>query len=93
MEKTLQSNNVTFTIIVEQSPDGYFAECRELQGCYAEGATYEEVMANIKEVVELHIEDRIERGDRSVLSDTANQVSLTTFSVPVAAYVTETNTI
>ena len=91
MEKTLQTNNVTFTIIVEQSVDGYFAECRELQGCYAQGDTYEEVMQNIKEVIELHIEDRVERGDTSVIREVAPQVSLTTFSLPV--HVTKTSSI
>jgi predicted RNase H-like HicB family nuclease len=91
MEKTLHANNVIFTIIVEQSNDGYFAECRELQGCYAQGDSYEEVMSNIKEVVELHVDDHVKRGDVSVLSDLTNQVSLTTFSLPI--HVTKTSTL
>ena len=91
MEKTFETNNVTFTIIVEQSKDGYFAECRELQGCYAQGSTYEEVMKNIKEVVELHIEDRVDRGDTSAIRSVAPQVSITTFSLPV--HVSKTTTI
>ncbi len=89
MEKTLQSDNVTFTIIVEQTNDGYFADCRELQGCYAEGGTYEEVMQNIKEVIELHVEDRVSHGDVNVLTEAKNQVSVTTFSLPIQLHVTK----
>lgn len=46
-----------FPIIIEQDDDGYFATCPELQGCYSQGDTYEEAMANIKDVVNLHLID------------------------------------
>lgn len=79
--------NVTFSIIIEKDSDGYFAECRELQGCYAQGDTYEEAMRNIKEAIELHVEDRLVHNDftPSVLSQ--HQVSLTTVSFPVPYHV------
>lgn len=51
-----------FSVVVEKDEDGYFAFCPELQGCYTQGDTYEETMANIKDAVRLHIEDRIEEG-------------------------------
>ncbi len=35
-------------IIIEQDKDGYFATCPELQGCYSQGDTYEEVVLNIQ---------------------------------------------
>lgn len=57
--KSLRDKNLTFSIAIEKDSHGYFAKCIELQGCYAQGDTYEEVMKNIKEVIELHIEDRI----------------------------------
>ena len=47
-----------FSIVIEQDKDGYFAFCPELQGCYTQGETYEEAMANIKDVINLHLEDR-----------------------------------
>ena len=72
---------------MEKDNDGYFAECRELQGCYTAGKTYEEVMKNIKEVIELHLVDRRERGDLAVELENQNDVSLTTFSVSVPQYV------
>lgn len=49
-----------FTIVIEKDEDGYFAYCPQLQGCYAQGETYEEALENIKDVVKLHIEDRKE---------------------------------
>jgi hypothetical protein len=33
-----------FSVIVEKCSDGYFAFCPELQGCYTQGDTYEEVL-------------------------------------------------
>ncbi|MBI3306130.1 type II toxin-antitoxin system HicB family antitoxin [Candidatus Nomurabacteria bacterium] len=85
--KNLRNQNLTFSIIVEKDNNGYFAECRELQGCYTEGKTYEEAIKNIKEVIELHIEDRKERGDFKVLQNQKDHVSLTTFSISVPQYV------
>lgn len=51
-------------IIVEKDEDGYFAYAPDLQGCYTQGDTYKETLANIKDVVILHIEDRLESGDK-----------------------------
>jgi len=50
--------NYHFSIVIEKDKDGYFALCPELQGCYSQGDTYEEALANIKDVIKLHIEDR-----------------------------------
>ena len=36
-----------FPIIIEKDEDGYFASCPALQGCYTQGDTYEEALANI----------------------------------------------
>lgn len=86
MNKKITNKNFTFSVIVEKDKNGYVAECRELQGCYAEGKTYEEVAKNIKEAIELHVEDRIERGDLDISSSNKNQVSLTTFSLSIPEY-------
>ena len=47
------------SVIIEKDDDGYFAFCPELQGCYTQGDSYEEVIENIKDAIKLHIEDRI----------------------------------
>ncbi|TAH49718.1 MAG: type II toxin-antitoxin system HicB family antitoxin [Chloroflexota bacterium] len=48
-------------IVIEKDEDGYFAFCPELQGCYTQGETYEEVLANIEDAIRLHLEDRVAR--------------------------------
>jgi len=45
-------------VVIEKDRDGYFAYCPALQGCYTQGETYEEVVANIKDAIRLHLEDR-----------------------------------
>ena len=46
-----------FTVIIERDEDGYYmAEVPDLKGCYTQGKTLEEVMKNIREVIELCLE-------------------------------------
>lgn len=53
-----------FTAIVQRDEEGnYLAICPALQGCYAEGETPEEVMEYLKDVIQLHIEDRHARNE------------------------------
>jgi predicted RNase H-like HicB family nuclease len=52
-----------FGVVIERDEEGYFAFCPELQGCYTQGETYEEVLNNIKDAIRLHIEDRLEAGE------------------------------
>jgi predicted RNase H-like HicB family nuclease len=54
---------LTLPIIVEADSDGYFVSCPALQGCYSDGDTYEEAVANIKDAIRLHIEDRAASGE------------------------------
>ena len=69
-----------FSVVIEKDSDGYFASCPELQGCYSQGDTYEEVLENIKDATRLHIEDRIESGEDIPQSES---VSLTLMEVAV----------
>jgi predicted RNase H-like HicB family nuclease len=87
MKKDIKNQNLIFSVIIEKDKDGYFAECRELQGCYTQGKTYEEVMKNIRDVIELHVEDRLERGDFVVSNSGQSDISLTTFSLAVPCHV------
>jgi predicted RNase H-like HicB family nuclease len=50
--------NRRFPVVIEQDADGFIATCPTLQGCYSQGATYEEVIKNIKDAIKLHVEDR-----------------------------------
>ena len=48
----------SFQVIVEQDEAGYFvAECPALKACYTQGKTYEEAIANIKDVIRLCLAD------------------------------------
>lgn len=44
-------------VVIEKDKDGYFAYCPLIQGCYTQGATYEETLENIKDAIRLHLED------------------------------------
>jgi predicted RNase H-like HicB family nuclease len=47
-----------FYVVIEQDEDGVFiGEVPELQGCYSQGSSLDELMKNIKEVIELCLED------------------------------------
>ena len=52
-----------FSVVIERDKDGYFAFCPELQGCYSQGDTYEEALGNIRDAIQLHLEDRLESGE------------------------------
>ncbi len=54
---------LTLPVILESDEDGYFVSCPAIQGCYSQGETYEEAMANIKDAIRLHIEDRLANGE------------------------------
>ncbi len=69
-----------FSVVVEKDIDGYFAFCPELQGCYTQGDTYEEVLENIKDAIRLHIKDRIESGEDI---PQAESISLTLMEIAV----------
>ncbi|HQH73905.1 MAG TPA: type II toxin-antitoxin system HicB family antitoxin [bacterium] len=44
------------SVVIEKDEAGFFAFCPELEGCHTQGDTFEEVMSNIKEAVELYLE-------------------------------------
>ncbi len=67
-------------VVIEKDKDGYFAFCPALQGCYTQGDTYEEVLGNLEDAIRLHLEDRLEKGEPILISET---VSLTTLEVQV----------
>jgi len=48
------------SIVIEKDEDGYYAFTPELQGCYAQGDSYEKVLENIGMFISLNIEDRLE---------------------------------
>lgn len=69
------------SIVIEKDADGYYAYCPELDGCHTQGETLDEVMANIKEAVELYLETLPEDDRRSLLS---HEILTTSLVVNVA---------
>ncbi len=53
-----------YTVVLEQESDGqYVAVVPALPGCVSQGATRGEVIDNIREAIELYVEDCIAGGD------------------------------
>lgn len=44
-------------ILIPEETGGYVVEVPSLPGCYSQGETEDEALANIREAIELHIED------------------------------------
>ena len=50
--------NREFYVVIEKDEDGFFVgEVPQLKGCYTQGKTLDELMTNIKEVIEMCLED------------------------------------
>ena len=48
-----------FYVVIERDEDGFFVgEVPQLRACYSQGRTLDELMANIREVIELSLEEQ-----------------------------------
>ena len=77
-----------FKIVVEEDAfeDGriaYHAYCPALKGCHTWGHTYHEALANVREAVELYVEDLREAGDPIPVDPEQGALELPTPSVAV----------
>ena len=57
-----------FRVIVEEdvTPDGvraFHAYCPALKGCHTWGSSQEQALANVREAIELYVEDLLKAGD------------------------------
>jgi len=49
----------SFPIVVERDEDGFYVvECPLFRGCYSQGKTLDKALRNIREVIELCLEER-----------------------------------
>ncbi|RAM50768.1 type II toxin-antitoxin system HicB family antitoxin [Mastigocladus laminosus UU774] len=54
----LDTNKREFYVLIERDEDGYYVgEVPQLKACYSQGETIDELMNNIKEVIELCLEE------------------------------------
>ncbi len=58
-------NSLDFKVFLERDEDygGYVVRCPSIQGCYSQGKTVEEALVNIREAIELCLEDMESRGE------------------------------
>lgn len=53
-----KSNTHDFYVVIEKDEDGYsVGEVPQLRGCYSQGDTIDELMENMREVIELCLEE------------------------------------
>ncbi|PZO38368.1 MAG: hypothetical protein DCF17_14720 [Shackletoniella antarctica] len=51
-------HNKDFFVVIERDEDGmYVGEVPQLKACYSQGETIDELMANIREVIEMCLEE------------------------------------
>ncbi|MFA4956570.1 MAG: type II toxin-antitoxin system HicB family antitoxin [Candidatus Methanoperedens sp.] len=56
-----KSTKITLPVIVEKDEDGFYVvECPLLKGCYSQGETLDEALKNIREVIEMCLEEESE---------------------------------
>jgi predicted RNase H-like HicB family nuclease len=61
MLKKSKSRKLTLPVIVEKDEDGFYVvECPLLKSCYTQGETLDEALKNIREVIEMCLEEESE---------------------------------
>ena len=68
--------NYKLACVIEKDEDGYFAYCPQLQGCYTQGDTYEEAVANLRDAIKLHVQDRLAEKEPIPSSQMINLTSI-----------------
>lgn len=53
----------TYLVVIGRTRTGYSAHCPGVDGCGAVGKTVDEVLVNMREALELHLEGMVEDGD------------------------------
>lgn len=68
---------MSYTVVLEREPDGGFvASVPALPGCVTQGDSREEVLSNIREAIELYIEDCRMQGIRSLRKPAVSSLRL-----------------
>jgi predicted RNase H-like HicB family nuclease len=68
-----------YTVILEREADGGFvASVPVLPGCVSQGDTREEALSNIREAIDVYVEDCLAAGDTVPAEDSVEYVELKT---------------
>lgn len=69
--------DMEYTVVIRKAPDGfYIASCPLIPEAQAQGESYEECLANVKEVIELCLGFRREHGEEIPDEVAAKQVKI-----------------
>jgi len=69
-----------YTVILQQESDGgYVVSVPVLPGCVSQGDTRAEALQNIREAVELYLEDCLEAGDPIPAEENREYIEIETF--------------
>ena len=66
----MQKKVYNFTVVIEKDEDGYYVgSVLSLKGCHTQGKTIDELLNNIKEAIELYLEEEPEAYDELSLNN------------------------
>ena len=79
-KKVIRRNGTQLPLFVEKDEDGYYVvECPLFEGCYSQGKTLDHALKNIREVIEMILE---EKDNRKILqSYCPREISLHTITL------------
>ena len=61
-KKTLKNSGAQLPLFVEKDEDGFYVvECPLFEGCYTQGKTLDQALKNIREVIEMILEEESSR--------------------------------
>jgi predicted RNase H-like HicB family nuclease len=71
---------LTLPLFVEKDEDGFYVvECPVLEGCYSQGKTIDEALKNIREVIEMILEEK--EAQEILKSYRPSEISLHTITI------------
>jgi predicted RNase H-like HicB family nuclease len=60
--RKVRNNGVQLPVFVEKDEDGFYVvECPVFEGCYSQGKTLDEALRNIREVIQMLMEEKKNR--------------------------------
>ncbi len=60
--RKVRNNGVQLPVFVEKDEDGFYVvECPVFEGCYSQGKTLDEALRNIREVIQMVVEEKKNR--------------------------------
>ena len=61
-------------ICIEQSNGSFFAECPDVEGCFTQGDTYEQACSNLKELVEITIDEDLDDAEKEFILSSKTRI-------------------